>query len=166
MNRVLLLFCLLFLSGLGCQSSDGGTSQAAQPAPEPAFTPNAQFKYYHHIKNEGPRPKSGDLVRFRYTMKAGERVMYDSRTSGNDLEMSFPDKEQLERMGAQPLIEGLSVMAPGDSITLFFPMTNIAKAQDLEGVDTMIYEIVLVEVDPNATPQTPGGIGADPTKRQ
>ncbi|RMF31788.1 MAG: hypothetical protein D6765_01300 [Bacteroidetes bacterium] len=165
MNRIF-LFSLLLLSGLGCQSGDGGTSQAAQPAVEPAFTPNARFKYYHHIKNEGPHPKSGDLVRFRYVMHTGERVVYDSRNTGGNLEMSFPDKEQLERMGPQPLIEGLSVMAPGDSITLFFPMTNIVKARDLEGVDTMIYEIVLVEVDPNGVPQTPGGIGAGPPERQ
>ena len=122
-----------------------GTASAAQVAASQPAKPEPQrptgqrtkignFEYWHYVKNEGPKPQPTQAVFYHYQMRRGGKVVqtnYGNTPSGGII----PTPEEAEG-NPQALVEGLRLMAVGDSLTIVFPVANNPDS-------SYVYDIVL-----------------------
>jgi hypothetical protein len=112
-------------------------SQPAKPEPQrPAGqrTEIGNFEYWHYVKNDGPKPQPTQAVFYHYQMRRGGRVVqtnYGNTPSGGII----PTPEEA-KSNPQALVEGLRLMAVGDSLTIVFPVGNNPDS-------SYVYDIVL-----------------------
>lgn len=102
-------------------------------------TENGGFEYIHHIANDGPKPKGGEIVVFHYELRNSTEVLYDTRSKNKPLEMTFPSEGGTYNKPL-PFVEGTRIMSEGDSLTIFFPVGD-NPPKDWDGSLHIIYDI-------------------------
>lgn len=138
------LSLVFFIGVLFCQcgKQESGTAAASVNVAESAnskanVTSNrtaiGSFEYWHHIKNEGPTPMPGQVVFYNFMLKKGGKVLQSN--FGNSPIGGIMITEDEARNDPQALIEGLRLMAIGDSMTIIAPL-------EAHPDSNYIYEIV------------------------
>ena len=124
-------FLLLFISVLfaGC------SSLPKEKEPQENRT-HSGFPYIHHIRKEGPKPQSGDYAFFHVIMTRNDTVLFDSRDQPQIPMLQIPAPGQRPPQPS-PIIEGLTLMAAGDSMSVFYPV---------DSVTTMVYRFALKRI--------------------
>ena len=102
------------MSALACSHSK--KAEGPHPVSGDSIT-RSGFPYIHHIRNEGPRPQPGDYVSFHMIMLSGDTLMFDSDGQAETPMIQIPLASE-QPASPSPIIEGLQLMAVGDSITL------------------------------------------------
>lgn len=77
--------------------------------------------YVHHVSNDGPKPLAGEYVFFHYEVFLDDSLVEDSRKRGEASAYKMPDLEPMkaqEDAPVSPVIDGISMMAEGDSLTI------------------------------------------------
>jgi FKBP-type peptidyl-prolyl cis-trans isomerase FkpA len=110
------------------------------------YTPNG-YPFKYHINNEGESPKSGDEVQFRLYVRNQDTVIsrsfeteagikpYSSIILPGELKTALP-----------PHIDALSILSPGDSITLYYKIDTLQrKPTGFENSEFIYYDLVLVD---------------------
>lgn len=139
-----LRFLIVFLLFLSCSVP----KQTAQEntGPKEGFTASG-FRYLHHLRNDGPKPAPGDFVLFDLHMSNGDSVMYDSRQQPNmpRLQVPAPGKGPAQ---ASPVVEGLLLMAEGDSLTVWYPLDSLGgpPPAGYENTEFFLYTMVLNDI--------------------
>ena len=125
-----------FLFASACKSSSGEGKTASG------------FKYTHHIKNEGPTPQTGDYVTFQLLVTNGETTIFDSHTQEDMPIVKFPSAEEMAVKQASPILEGLQVMAEGDSLTVYFPVDSFGQQRPsgFENAEFAIYSLFVKDI--------------------
>ncbi len=129
---------ILLLSILSCKNDHSAKSEANK-------TPSG-YEYSHIVKNEGPAPKEGDLVRFHFKVIDDKgKTRFSSWDSGQPTEFKMPAPN--DKIAKDPVISTLFLMAKGDSLTVIYPVDSMpTKPQDLEGVKNFTYHIKMLEI--------------------
>lgn len=114
--------------------------------PQEGFTASG-FRYLHHLRNEGPKPGPGDFILFHLHMSNGDSVMYDSRQQPNmpRLQVPAPGKGPNQ---ASPVVEGLLLMAEGDSLTVWYPIDSLGgpPPAGYENTGFILYTLALKDI--------------------
>lgn len=135
---VLLIATVILFSCKNDPSASGAsidsTSKAeSRPAPT-GRTEIGNFEYWHHIKNEGPKPLPSQAVFYSYRITQAGNVLqsnFGESPSGGIL----PSEEEAKK-NPQALAEAMRRMAIGDSVTIIYPTKS--------GPDSsLVYEVVL-----------------------
>ncbi len=122
----------LFLTALG----------SCQEQAEGEYT-DTGFRYLHHVKNEAAKPAEGDYVYYKVTIFADDSLVYDSRGESAAPRVVMPDAAAL-KTNPSPVIDVLYLMAPGDSLTLFYPLDSMPqRPPGYEKTEMIRYEIVV-----------------------
>lgn len=128
MIRYLLLTFVVL--AMGCASLPKEKTE-----PQELRTPSG-FPYIHHIRNEGPKPQPGDYAFFHVIMTRSDTVLFDSKDQPQMPMLQIPPADQRPSQPS-PILEGLALMAVGDSMTVQFP---------LDSATTMIYHFALKQI--------------------
>lgn len=125
----------ILLIAASCSKSDEGT------------TPSG-FKYIHHIKNDGPKPQAGEYVYFHVEMTNGDSVLFASRNEPDEPLVLMPSAEEMAGQRPSPVLEGLSLMAVGDSLTVLFPVDSLGpqRPAGFENAEFVVYNLYLKEI--------------------
>jgi FKBP-type peptidyl-prolyl cis-trans isomerase FkpA len=154
MNRNILqysFYLLLFLlTAAACKSKDGRQ-----------LTPNG-YDFVFHIDKDGDSPQPGDEVNYKLYVRNSDTLVYKSFDGpSNPLPFSsvtLPDPT-LDASKSRPHIDALSVMSPGDSITIFYSIDSLDRRPlNFEGEEFIFYDVVLLdfkkkEVKPKKEPK-------------
>ncbi len=101
------------------------------------------FRYVHHKKNEGAKPQPGDYAFYKVSIFADDSLVYDSRDETMAPRVAMPQADQLKE-NPSPVIDVLYLMAPGDSLTLYYPMDSMPqRPPGYEKTEMIRYELVL-----------------------
>lgn len=108
------------------------------------------FKYEHHVKNESAKPQKGEYAYFHVQMRnpmTGD-VTYNSHDAPQMPKVAIPDfSKNPPGQKPSPVVEALSIMATGDSLTIFQSLDSIPrKPQGYEEASDVAYDIVLVSI--------------------
>jgi FKBP-type peptidyl-prolyl cis-trans isomerase len=139
LKNIMLIYLLLTLLG-SCNNDHNGRSAASQIT----GTTDAGYPYSMHKQHKGPRPKSGDKIRFARQIRLGQ----DSILAGfREIVILIPDKVQIPDPPPADL-EMFLLMAEGDSATVYVPGSMLQNMPRMKyGLqDTLIYDIVLYEI--------------------
>ncbi|MEM9918831.1 MAG: FKBP-type peptidyl-prolyl cis-trans isomerase [Bacteroidota bacterium] len=129
---------LLFLAG--CAGGEGGGSAI------PTTKTQSGYPYKFVVDNDGPVISEGQYAYFHYTRRLDDSVMDGSRAINQKPKLKLPPADQI---GAQPnpLIEGLSLMSVGDSLTVSVDLDSIPNIPpNLKKYDFMHIDIVLESI--------------------
>jgi FKBP-type peptidyl-prolyl cis-trans isomerase FkpA len=113
LNLIRLFIFLAVFELASCQSQDHSQDQNGFVK----VTPSG-LEFYHHIANEGPRPKAGDYVFFTHTIKINNIVVDTWDPSSFENIIVVPDKFTPD-VNNPWLIEVLMQTTEGDSVSFF-----------------------------------------------
>lgn len=130
-NLVLIFF--IALTFLQCVS-DGVKTGKKKPLSPSQRTEIGNFEYWHHIKNDGPKPLPGQVVFFNYRMRKGDKILQGN--FGEDPSGGILPGEEEAKSNPQAIIEALRQMAVGDSITIIYPQGENPDSN-------LVYDVVL-----------------------
>ena len=101
------------------------------------------FRYVHHKKSEGAKPQPGEYVYYKVSIFADDSLVYNSRDESQAPRVVMPEAEQLAT-NPSPVIDVLYLMAPGDSLTLYYPLDSMPqRPPGYENTEMIRYDIVL-----------------------
>jgi hypothetical protein len=148
----LIPICLLFFVACNSENSPGSAPDVTENA-----TQIGNFKYRHLVKNDGPTPKPGQLIQYNFRMWQGEKVV--SETPAGSIESAFFPTDEQAAKDPQALIEGLRLMAEGDSLTIIFPFSS-----EKDGFYTYAIKMRKIFQEPITRPQPPAASQVDVAK--
>jgi len=86
------------------------------------------FEFIKHIDKKGDLIKTGEYAYFRYFIKKRDSVMMSSATQGDIGRMKVPSEEEIAQQPmASPVLEGIMNMGKGDSLSVYFPVSNLPR---------------------------------------
>lgn len=115
---------LIFLAGsifiwASCTGAKKGVSQSRTVEAQTA----SGFSYVHHIQNEGPKPKPGEYAIFHVIMTQRDSILFDSDKQPQKPIVQIPEQGKMP-LKPSPILEGLALMAIGDSLSLKYPVDS------------------------------------------
>ena len=150
MIRNLLLSHFLLFALVSCAQQPApqqtGTLENGVPSKENAtsnttLTPHG-YRFVHHRKNEGPKPKVGETALFFVNVWAGKTLLQRSKGAGFRLEIVDPS-----RMGhVPPMMDAAFMMSRGDSATVYQKVDaqmRDALPQEAKDAEELRFELVL-----------------------
>lgn len=105
--------------------------------------------YEVHISNGGETPKAGEYVEFHYAVRLDDSLVENSRLRGDAIMYQMPDLDEVISNGGQvsPVIDGLSLIGIGDSITIFNTIESLPMVPEgFESFENVYYDIVLLDI--------------------
>ena len=108
------------------------------------------FRYEHHVKKDGAKPQIGEYAYFHVTMRnptTGE-VTFDSRNNPQIPRVAIPDPASTPPgQPASPYIEGLALMAIGDSLSVYQSLDSLPrKPQGFDNATEIAFDMVMVDI--------------------
>ncbi|MEM1326538.1 MAG: FKBP-type peptidyl-prolyl cis-trans isomerase [Bacteroidota bacterium] len=111
-------------------------------------TPNG-YELMYHKDATGASPAPGDEVSYRMYVRNSDSLLHRSfETPNNPLPFTTTvlPSTTLERNQVKPHIDALSVMSPGDSVTIFYAIDTMAqKPMHFEDEDYIYYDLVMLD---------------------
>lgn len=107
--------------------------------------------YVHHVSNDGPKPMAGEYVFFHYEVFLDDSLVEDSRKRGVDPNAyKMPDLEPMkaqEDAPISPVIDGISMMAEGDSLTISKAVADLPMVPSgFEKYQMVHYVVKLIDI--------------------
>lgn len=141
-------FVILFISALGFIFSSCG-SEGGMGGEKTLKTPNG-FDYIHHIANDGEKGTAGQYAYFHVYIKTNDSLTYSSREQGQGTmpKIAIPDLTNNSQQRPSPVTDVLTLMAEGDSITVFQPQDttrNSPVAGKKIAYDVVLYDLKSAE---------------------
>jgi len=119
---------------------------ACQSEPTVSVTPSG-YSYTHHVKNNGPKPQMGEEAVFVVDIRNDEKVVNSTREQGRPAKVIIPEMANLPAKSISPIIEALSIMAVGDSLTVQQSVDSFPrKPPGFEASKFVHYDIVLTGI--------------------
>lgn len=104
------------------------------------------LEYIHHVKNDGPNPKEGDWVSFKFDYYVNDSLIQPWKEGAEAIERQMPAATEKDP-NIQFFFDGLAKMAKGDSLSIFVPLDSLPqKPQDLKPGDILRFDLVLLEI--------------------
>ncbi|MEM9920811.1 MAG: FKBP-type peptidyl-prolyl cis-trans isomerase [Bacteroidota bacterium] len=103
------------------------------------------YKYLHHTKNKGPKPKVGDEVSYHEIVFRNDTLVQSTYYYGDPRRIVLPSPDSVAKP-PRPDYEALFLMAVGDSLTVYQPLKGFKPSELPRGVsvkDTFIYHVKL-----------------------
>jgi hypothetical protein len=120
---------------------------ACKNEPKPivrTYTKKGNYEYFHHVKNNSRIAQGGDSVVFHYCLRNKEKVISCTQYQNKPVSVTLPPDFVKTKT---PLFAGVSSMAAGDSISLFYPLEQGAKKPNgFQDADFVIYDIKVLEI--------------------
>lgn len=112
------------------------------------YTPEG-YPFKYHINQSGEQPASGDEVLYKMYVRNGDSVVHKSHESVyNDDPFAKVRIPKNERVKKKPHVDALSIMSPGDSITLYYKIDTLPKKPaGFENAEFIYYDIVMVNFE-------------------
>lgn len=111
------------------------------------------YEYKLHTDNKGRKGQPGDYAYVHVYIYHDDSLVNTSRNMGRTIPMSIPEPDKLAEAAkgpnyANPIVDVIGMLALGDSVSVFIPVTAEMKQKnkDLEKVNTIRYDIVLVDI--------------------
>jgi len=119
---------------------------ACQSEPTVSVTPSG-YSYTHHVKNNGPKPQMGEEAVFVVDIRNDEKVVNSTREQGRPARVIIPEMENQPAKSISPIVEALSLMAVGDSMTVLQSVDSFPrKPPGFETSKFVHYDIVLTGI--------------------
>ncbi|MEM8526070.1 MAG: FKBP-type peptidyl-prolyl cis-trans isomerase [Bacteroidota bacterium] len=136
-NLNIIFFALLFL-GVSC-----GTKDKFETTPD-------GYSFRYHVDTEGAIPEAGDEVYYRMYVRLGDTVVHKSFNNVQNQRpfsaIKIPDRTLLKRK-LKPHEDALTIMSPGDSITIYYTTDSLKrKPLGFEDENYIFYDLVMVDV--------------------
>ncbi len=112
------------------------------------YTPEG-YPFKYHINESGDSPMAGDEVLYRMYVRNKDSVMHKSHeavySNSPFAKVSIPKNEKIKK---KPHVDALSIMSPGDSITLYYKIDTLPqKPKGFEDAEYIFYDIVMVNFE-------------------
>ncbi|MEO1627307.1 MAG: FKBP-type peptidyl-prolyl cis-trans isomerase [Bacteroidota bacterium] len=124
-----------------------GLGSCSQKGPQFKETTSG-YKYLHHVRNKGPKPKAGDEVQYHETVFKNDTLIQSTYYYGDPRKIVMPHPDSVANP-PRPDYEALLLMSAGDSMTVYQPLKDF-KPEDLpKGVtvqDTFVYNVKLYSI--------------------
>ncbi|MEN0047052.1 MAG: FKBP-type peptidyl-prolyl cis-trans isomerase [Bacteroidota bacterium] len=138
MSNLNIIFFALLLLGLSCGTKD-----------KFEMTPNGGYPFKYHINAKGSGPEMGDEVYYRMYVRLGDSVVHKSFSNIQNTRpfstMKVPDFS-LIKTTIKPHEDALSVMSPGDSVTVYYALDTIDRnRRNMKEGDYIFYDLVMVD---------------------
>ena len=122
---------------------------ACEQSVKESTTPSG-FKYEHHVKTDGTLPQPGEYAYFHVYMRnptSGE-ITYNSMDAPQMPKVAIPDfSKNLPNQKPSPVVEALTLMAVGDSLTVYQSLDTIPnKPMGYQDATSIAYDIVMKEI--------------------
>ncbi len=99
------------------------------------------------VEGKGVKPKLGDVCQLHVVMRAGNKVINSTYTSGRTLAVTVENVDKVNSLMVSPFQAAVKNMVVGDSMTLYYPIKDKANKPAEYGDATSIsYDIVMVSV--------------------
>ncbi len=119
---------------------------ACQSEPTVSVTPSG-YTYTHHIKNNGPKPQMGEEAIFIVDIRNDEKLVNSTREQGKPARVLIPELANQPAKSISPIIEALTIMAVGDSLTVQQSVDSFPrKPPGFETSKFVHYDIVLTGI--------------------
>ncbi len=119
---------------------------ACQSEPTVSVTPSG-YDYIHHIKNDGPKPQMGEEAVFVVDIRNDSIVVNSTREQGRPARVLIPQMEDQPVKSISPIIEALSLMSVGDSLTVLQSTDSFPrKPPGFETSKFVHYDVVLTSI--------------------
>lgn len=134
MQKIALLFYAIVTLMAGCNSSD-----------KFEYTPNG-FPFKYHVNQPGESPEPGDEVQYRMYIRNGDSIIRKVHDTEFEQVPYVKVRLPMDIKGTKsPSVDALSVISPGDSITVHFRIDTLKqKPLGFEDADYIYYDIVMV----------------------
>lgn len=104
------------------------------------------YRYTFHRDNSGPTPEVGEYVYFHIVMRHKDSVLNTSYTMSELPRLRIPAPEEYT-VETPAIVDALSIMSVGDSVTLFFPLDSLESIPPaFAEIDVIEYDMVLMEI--------------------
>ena len=132
---VKLTLVLFGMTILAC-SSDSGSK----------LTTDRGYQYIFHKDIDGPTPQIGEYAYFHIVMRHKDSVLNTSYTMSELPRMRIPAPEDYTSE-TPAILDALSLMSVGDSVTLFFPLDSLESVPPaFAEIDIIEYDMVMMEI--------------------
>ncbi len=84
------------------------------------------YRYVHHVKNEGAKPKVGDRVSYHEVLYKNDSLLFSTHTANRPREVVIPEKSVLPNP-VPPSFEGIMLMSIGDSLTVYQDLDTVKQ---------------------------------------
>jgi FKBP-type peptidyl-prolyl cis-trans isomerase FkpA len=139
---IFLLFCQLIIA-----------QQAVLPPDSLLLTTPSGYKYVKHINVQGQKPQPGEYVYFHAQARLRDSVLFASRQQEQNPFMQIQAIDTLTKLPKvpSPVEEVLSIMSPGDSVTILINLDTMPqKPPGFESESWLFYDIVMMEIKSEA----------------
>jgi FKBP-type peptidyl-prolyl cis-trans isomerase len=109
------------------------------------------YEYVHHINNNGPKPQEGDQVSYHKIVSQSDTVLLQSTFMMLEPRRDVMTPRDSLKPPYNPVYEALFLMSPGDSLTVYQPLTNYPADQLPKGVsnsDYFTYKLKMLSIKP------------------
>lgn len=118
-------------------------------AQTPAITTEHGYRFYHHVKTNGLKPKRGESIRAYVNVFAGDTLLSSSRKNlGGTYKFDIaPEGQVMEHY--PPMMDATLLMGVGDSATIFQPVDSTMRKflpKSVKDINELRFEIALVQV--------------------
>ena len=118
-------------------SSDGGSKANMVQT-------KSGYNYVHHVKNDGPKPQEGDEVIYNTAIYKNDSLLFTSFDKPTPQRVVIPSMNQFQGNVPPPDFEGIMLMSPGDSITMYQALDTFSQLPPgYANTDEIIYQIKL-----------------------
>ena len=136
--RLLYVLVIVALTTFSCKDGGGSSDTLANG-----------YKYTHHVKNDGLKPVSGQVVTLDFQLTTAEgKVLDDSRlTPQNKPAMTIPPEED-KRSLRNPMLAMIKQMATGDSATIIVPLDSLPNPpEEYKGTEHINYIVKVNSIE-------------------
>ena len=104
------------------------------------------YPFVMHKDVAGPEPQPGEYAYFQITMRAGDSILNTSYTMSQMPRLAIPSPDAYTDE-TSIIIDGLTKMSVGDSLTLFFPLDSLdVKPPEFQQFDIIEYDLAMKEI--------------------
>lgn len=120
---------------------------ACKQDPLKGYVTTDGLMYKHHIQNKGEKAKVGDYVQYHLYFRRGDTVLTTSREQKVPISLKIP-----EGMGENMLLQSLTKMAAGDSLTIVRERDSIEMRlpEGYESGDYVFIDVAMLDVTTEA----------------
>ena len=135
MRFILVVSLVIFLIlQSACTEKEGATDKSNKPAQaeknsELRGTTVTGYAYEHHIRNNGPKPKEGDMVKYHQIFLKNDSLMLQSSYYfARPFEAVLPPRDTFAKQGMQApaFYDALFLMSAGDSLVVHMKLDTFA----------------------------------------
>ncbi len=84
------------------------------------------YRYVHHVKNDGAKPKVGDRVSYHEVLYKNDSLLFSTHSANRPREVVIPEKSVLPDP-VPPSFEGIMLMSIGDSLTVYQDLDTVKQ---------------------------------------